>query len=128
MLCHLLKVSPILSILQEEAPNEDTTEEDEEIEISMWEAITWLAVLTIWISVLSEYLVNAIEVFYFFHSSKGQKNNISFSIDVIAEVSYSQPVILDDLSKSVLLIVSHSGKCLILNFKMVMGVIDGLPN
>ncbi|KAI5010390.1 hypothetical protein ZWY2020_012527 [Hordeum vulgare] len=45
----------------EEVPNEDATEEDEEVEISMWEAIAWLAVLTIWISVLSEYLVNAIE-------------------------------------------------------------------
>jgi Ca2+/H+ antiporter len=78
MLCHLLKVSPILSILQEEMPNEDATEEDEEIELSMWEAITWLAVLTIWISVLSEYLVNAIEVFYLFHSSKGQKTTSVF--------------------------------------------------
>ncbi|XP_062226964.1 vacuolar cation/proton exchanger 3 isoform X1 [Phragmites australis] len=50
--------SPIGS---EEVPNEDATEEDEEAEIGMWEAITWLAVLTLWVSVLSEYLVNAIE-------------------------------------------------------------------
>lgn len=27
-----------------------------------WEAIAWLAILTIWISVLSDYLVNAIDV------------------------------------------------------------------
>jgi Ca2+/H+ antiporter len=73
MLHHSLKVSPILPKLQEEVPNEDATEEDEEIEISMWEAITWLAVLTIWISVLSEYLVNAIEVFSFFPSTKRKK-------------------------------------------------------
>jgi Ca2+:H+ antiporter len=39
-------------------------EEEEEAEIGMWEAITWLAVLTLWVSVLSEYLVNAIEVFF----------------------------------------------------------------
>ncbi|KAG2575288.1 vacuolar cation/proton exchanger 3-like [Panicum virgatum] len=48
--------SPIGS---EEVPNEDATEE--EAEIGMWEAVTWLAVLTLWVSVLSEYLVNAIE-------------------------------------------------------------------
>jgi Ca2+:H+ antiporter len=46
-------------------PTEDATEEDEEAEIGMWEAVTWLAVLTLWISVLSEYLVDAIEVFLF---------------------------------------------------------------
>jgi len=50
--------SPIGS---EEVPNEDATEEEEEAEIGMWEAVTWLAVLTLWVSVLSEYLVNAIE-------------------------------------------------------------------
>ncbi|AQK46723.1 Vacuolar cation/proton exchanger 2, partial [Zea mays] len=50
--------SPIGS---EEAPSEDNPEEDEEAEIGMWEAVTWLAVLTFWVSFLSEYLVNAIE-------------------------------------------------------------------
>ncbi|RCV15141.1 hypothetical protein SEVIR_3G034900v4 [Setaria viridis] len=50
--------SPIGS---EEVPTEDAAEEDEEAEIGMWEAVTWLAVLTLWVSVLSEYLVNAIE-------------------------------------------------------------------
>ncbi|XP_077216279.1 vacuolar cation/proton exchanger 5-like isoform X2 [Tasmannia lanceolata] len=36
--------------------------DDEEIpEISQWEAIIWLAILTAWISFLSEYLVGAIE-------------------------------------------------------------------
>ncbi|KAJ3676899.1 hypothetical protein LUZ60_002623 [Juncus effusus] len=35
--------------------------ESEEPEIGFWESITWLALLTLWISVLSEYLVNAIE-------------------------------------------------------------------
>ncbi|XP_042467548.1 vacuolar cation/proton exchanger 3-like [Zingiber officinale] len=36
-------------------------EEGEAPEISKWEAIIWLAILTIWISVLSDYLVDAIE-------------------------------------------------------------------
>lgn len=42
----------------------DQTEgdEDEAPEISKWESIIWLTILTLWISVLSEYLVNAIEV------------------------------------------------------------------
>ncbi|XP_054818319.1 vacuolar cation/proton exchanger 3-like isoform X3 [Prosopis cineraria] len=30
-------------------------------EISMWESIIWLSILTVWISILSEYLVNTIE-------------------------------------------------------------------
>ncbi|TVU16399.1 hypothetical protein EJB05_39958 [Eragrostis curvula] len=50
--------SPIGS---EEVPSEDATEEEEEAELGLWEAVTWLAVLTLWVSVLSEYLVNAIE-------------------------------------------------------------------
>jgi Ca2+:H+ antiporter len=37
-------------------------EEEEEPEITQWEAIGWLAVLTIWISILSGYLVDAIQV------------------------------------------------------------------
>ena len=34
-------------------------------EISMWEAIAWLAIFTAWISVFSDFLVDAIEVLYF---------------------------------------------------------------
>lgn len=40
----------------------DDDDDDETPEISKWESIIWLAVLTIFISVLSEYLVDAIEV------------------------------------------------------------------
>ncbi|XP_026393022.1 vacuolar cation/proton exchanger 3-like isoform X2 [Papaver somniferum] len=36
-------------------------DDDEVPEISKWECIIWLAILTAWISVLSEYLVDAIE-------------------------------------------------------------------
>jgi Ca2+/H+ antiporter len=38
-------------------------EEEEEPEIGLWESVAWLALLTLWVSVLSEYLVNAIQVF-----------------------------------------------------------------
>lgn len=68
--------SPYSEILQEEAPIEDTAEEDEEAEIGMWEAVTWLAVLTFWVSFLSEYLVNAIEVF--FSNSTRKDKKVSF--------------------------------------------------
>ncbi|KAF2284728.1 hypothetical protein GH714_029602 [Hevea brasiliensis] len=37
------------------------TDDEEAPEISKWEAIIWLFLLTVWISVLSEYLVDAIE-------------------------------------------------------------------
>ncbi|KAG6497104.1 hypothetical protein ZIOFF_044992 [Zingiber officinale] len=45
---------------EEEGHSEDSDEE-EPPELSQWEAISWLAVLTLWISILSEYLVDAIE-------------------------------------------------------------------
>lgn len=61
-------------------PNEDATEEDEEeAEIGMWEAITWLAVLTLWVSVLSEYLVNAIEVLFFSNWTRQNNRTIYYS-------------------------------------------------
>lgn len=40
--------------------DEQDCDEDEEPEITKWEAIGWLAVLTVWISVLSGFLVDAI--------------------------------------------------------------------
>lgn len=43
---------------------ESQKDEDEEVQISKGEAIFWLAIVTIWISVLSEYLVDAIEVHF----------------------------------------------------------------
>ncbi|XP_021273686.1 vacuolar cation/proton exchanger 3-like isoform X1 [Herrania umbratica] len=39
----------------------EISDDDEAPEISMWEAIVWLSILTVWIAVLSEYLVDAIE-------------------------------------------------------------------
>ncbi|VFQ70544.1 unnamed protein product [Cuscuta campestris] len=41
--------------------NSEEFDEEEAPEITQWEAIWWLAILTIWISVLSGYLVDAIE-------------------------------------------------------------------
>uniref|UniRef100_A0A7N0TZK6 Vacuolar cation/proton exchanger n=1 Tax=Kalanchoe fedtschenkoi TaxID=63787 RepID=A0A7N0TZK6_KALFE len=48
--------------VEAETPNEGShVDDDETPEISKWESIVWLAVLTLCISVLSEYLVDAIE-------------------------------------------------------------------
>ncbi|KAK9289617.1 hypothetical protein L1049_007774 [Liquidambar formosana] len=44
-----------------ESQPEGSTDDEEAPEISKWEAIVWLSILTAWISVLSEYLVDAIE-------------------------------------------------------------------
>nr|AIW56382.1 cation exchanger 2 [Nicotiana rustica] len=41
--------------------NAEDSDEEEAPEITQWEAIGWLAILTIWISVLSGYLVDAIQ-------------------------------------------------------------------
>ncbi|KAJ0253293.1 Vacuolar cation/proton exchanger 2 [Hirschfeldia incana] len=40
---------------------EETSDDDEDPEISRWEAIIWLSILTAWVSLLSGYLVDAIE-------------------------------------------------------------------
>lgn len=47
--------------LQERGDGGDSDEE-EAPELTQWEAIAWLAILTIWVSLLSGYLVDAIQV------------------------------------------------------------------
>jgi Ca2+:H+ antiporter len=47
---------------QERDVNVGDANNDEAPKISKWEAIVWLAILTVWISVLSDYLVDAIDV------------------------------------------------------------------
>jgi Ca2+:H+ antiporter len=49
---------------KQDVGDQEAVEEEEEPEITQWEAIGWLAILTIWISILSGYLVDAIEVNY----------------------------------------------------------------
>lgn len=46
----------------QEGDNGENSDEEEEIELTQWEAIIWLAILTAWVSVLSGYLVDAIQV------------------------------------------------------------------
>ncbi|KAH6773315.1 cation exchanger 2 [Perilla frutescens var. frutescens] len=54
--------SSLYSSLDEGRDNNDEDPDDEEVpEITYWESIVWLAVLTLWISVLSGYLVDAIQ-------------------------------------------------------------------
>lgn len=49
-------------MMQERENNGDDYDEEEAPEITMWEAIAWLTILTLWVSVLSGYLVDAIQV------------------------------------------------------------------
>ncbi|CAI9088995.1 OLC1v1023477C2 [Oldenlandia corymbosa var. corymbosa] len=51
----------LYSPVNEGDQTDGSSEEEETPEMSKWESIIWLAILTICISVLSEYLVNAIE-------------------------------------------------------------------
>ncbi|KAK0588922.1 hypothetical protein LWI29_007128 [Acer saccharum] len=46
---------------QGETPTEESSVDEEAPEISKWESIIWLSVFTAWISILSEFLVDAIE-------------------------------------------------------------------
>ncbi|PON47225.1 Calcium/proton exchanger CAX [Parasponia andersonii] len=47
--------------IEEEGSQNEEIHDDEAPEISKWESIIWLSIMTAWISILSEYLVNAIE-------------------------------------------------------------------
>ncbi|KAI3737808.1 hypothetical protein L2E82_27821 [Cichorium intybus] len=49
------------SIDEDRENNGEEPEEEEAPEITMWEAIAWLTILTLWVSVLSGYLVDAIQ-------------------------------------------------------------------
>ncbi|KAK7262029.1 hypothetical protein RIF29_28357 [Crotalaria pallida] len=51
----------LYSPVDEVADNGENSDEEEELELTKWEAIVWLAILTAWVSVLSGYLVDAIE-------------------------------------------------------------------
>lgn len=48
--------------MQETENNGEDIDEDDVPEITKWEAIAWLTILTLWVSVLSGYLVDAIQV------------------------------------------------------------------
>lgn len=48
--------------IQEEDETGNNSKDDESPDISKWESIAWLLIMTAWISILSEYLVGAIEV------------------------------------------------------------------
>jgi Ca2+/H+ antiporter len=61
-------------------------EEEEEPDIGLWESVAWLSLLTLWISVLSEYLVNAIQVLpllQFLWGEKGRKSQVNLSFSPI---------------------------------------------
>ena len=47
---------------QEEGQSGNNSDDDESPDISKWESVIWLSIMTAWISILSEYLVGAIEV------------------------------------------------------------------
>ncbi|KAE9598577.1 putative calcium/proton exchanger [Lupinus albus] len=50
-----------VSVNEDEIQTGNNSNNDESPDISKWESIIWLSVLTAWISILSEYLVGAIE-------------------------------------------------------------------
>ncbi|XP_045807059.1 vacuolar cation/proton exchanger 2-like [Trifolium pratense] len=49
------------SPVDQEVDTCENSDEEEELELTKWEAIIWLGILTVWVSVLSGYLVDAIE-------------------------------------------------------------------
>ncbi|XP_023645709.1 vacuolar cation/proton exchanger 5 isoform X2 [Capsella rubella] len=53
--------SSYTALIEETSQNEESSDDDEDPEISKWEAIIWLSILTAWVSLLSGYLVDAIE-------------------------------------------------------------------
>ncbi|XP_010501190.1 PREDICTED: vacuolar cation/proton exchanger 5-like [Camelina sativa] len=53
--------SSYTALTEETSQDEESSDDDEDPEISKWEAIIWLSILTAWVSLLSGYLVDAIE-------------------------------------------------------------------
>ncbi|KAF3515753.1 hypothetical protein DY000_02060674 [Brassica cretica] len=53
--------SPYTPLTEDMNQSEETSDDDEDPEISKWEAIIWLSILTAWVCLLSGYLVDAIE-------------------------------------------------------------------
>ncbi|KAH1197134.1 hypothetical protein AAZX31_18G070000 [Glycine max] len=50
-----------VSVNEDESQNGNNSNDDESPDISKWETLIWLSVMTAWISILSEYLVGAME-------------------------------------------------------------------
>lgn len=48
--------------IQETGQGEESADDDEVPEISKWESLIWLFIMTAWVSILSDYLVDAMEV------------------------------------------------------------------
>ena len=60
----------------------NNSNDDESSDISKWETIIWLSVMTAWISILSEYLVGAMEVgddihIFLFHLFSFMKSEVA---------------------------------------------------
>ncbi|KAK1649660.1 hypothetical protein QYE76_067465 [Lolium multiflorum] len=73
---------------------EETTEDEEdEKEITQGEAIAWLFVLTIWISILSGYLVDAIQQ----HLENSESEAFRKERDELEEIFLRQPILKHDL-------------------------------
>ncbi|KAG0497483.1 hypothetical protein HPP92_002174 [Vanilla planifolia] len=53
--------NPYSLIEEEERQTVDDTDDDDVPEITLWESVAWLAILTTWVSILSGYLVDAIQ-------------------------------------------------------------------
>lgn len=73
-LSDIIKLKPamhlVIEFLLQGGVNDQEDSGDEEApEITQWETIGWLAILTLWISILSGYLVDAIEVKHSFQSN-----------------------------------------------------------
>ncbi|XP_058079441.1 vacuolar cation/proton exchanger 2-like isoform X1 [Magnolia sinica] len=64
-------------INQEVAQNEEVSDEEGMPEITWWEAVCWLAFFTLWISILSEYLVNTIQ---------GASESLNISVSFISVI------------------------------------------
>ncbi|KAJ6727669.1 VACUOLAR CALCIUM ION TRANSPORTER [Salix koriyanagi] len=56
------RTDPYIPLSEDESQHGENEDDNDEIpEIGKWESVIWLLIMTAWISILSEYLVNAIE-------------------------------------------------------------------
>ncbi|XP_041995068.1 vacuolar cation/proton exchanger 3-like isoform X1 [Salvia splendens] len=124
-----------MPINEEESPTDENSVDEEVPDISKWESIVWLFTLTCFISILSQYLVNAIE--YFQGASVAMNIPVAFISVILLPIvgnaaEHAGAVMFAvkdklDISLGVAIGSSTQISMFVIPFTVVVGWIMGLP-
>ncbi|PWA76470.1 cation exchanger 6 [Artemisia annua] len=107
-------------ITEEAIPENDNSDDDESPDISKYESIIWLSILTLTISVLSEYLVNTIETKFIFQGA-----SIALNIPIAFISVILLPIVGNAAEHASAIIFAVKDK--LIPFCVVVGWIIGVP-